>query len=168
MARSLALAALAGGIASPVAALAGHWATEGDPPFLIHALDPGAEELDVMARCDGPTITVIYVASDRPQIAAGSAADCEVERPCRENVALFLVVDGKATPATARARPEELYGGHELDIPVPLASPFWRRMAKGRALSVRLDGVEGERLSLKGASKPLARFLAACRKRPAE
>ena len=160
----LAPAALAAGILLPSPAMAAHWATEGDPIYLIHAINPDAEELDFTAICQGPTVKVIYVTPDRAKIAAGTAKDCEVERPCRENVPIQLMVDGKATAATATARPEELYGGHEIDIAVPFKSDLWARMAKGRTLSLRIDGVEGERIPLKGISKPLARFISACRK----
>ncbi len=137
------------------------WAFQNGPATLI--LAAGAEDVQFIAQCEAGTLDVTYMAPDRAQIAAGTETACGGERPCREKLPATLLVDGKATAVTARAQPEEMYGGYEIHFLMKASDPFWTAMARGRKLALTIDGNTGEALSLKGVAKPLGKLLAACK-----
>lgn len=151
---------LSAGAATP--AFPASWAFDDDPARLI--LADGDEDLQFLAECEDGALAVIYMAPDREQLASGVETACDGARPCREKLPVTLLVDGKATQIEARAQPEEMYGGYEIHFTLAPQDPFWTLLARGKALSMKIDGKVGEALSLKGAAKPLGKLLATCTK----
>lgn len=149
------------GLAAATPAWPASWEFGDEPSRLIRA--DGDEDLDFLAECEGGALNIIYMAPDRTKLSAGTEKACDSDRPCREGVQITLLVDGKGTAVEALAQPEEMYGGYEFHFTLKPQDPFWGLMAKGKTLSLKVDGKAGEALPLKGVSKPLGKLLAACK-----
>lgn len=136
------------------------WYFQDGPATLV--LTGLVDDIRFLARCDDDGLNVTYLAPDRTSVASGVETACDGQRPCHDKVPVALLVDGKATDLAARAEPEDLFGGYEIHFSLTPRDPFWAAMAKGKTLSLQIDGKAGEELPLATVSKPLGRFLTAC------
>lgn len=140
----------------------GHATPGGGHAVMLADPDDG-ESLRFVARCESPggPVSVLYM-SERERVP-GQQTGADGMRQPAEGLAVAVIVDGQRFDhASARAQPEEMYGGNEITWTTQIDDPLFPALIRGSEMALAIGEEPADAASLRGSAGPVRAFVAGC------